>query len=64
MRIIYEDFALEIKCAWREGKRLILKDLDNVSYYTDDYYADNIAHCALSDLVVNGYLRVKGLRIM
>lgn len=64
MRIIYEDFALGIKCAWRDKKRLIFKDLDDVRYCTEDYFAENIALGVLNDLVVNGYIRVKNLKIM
>lgn len=64
MRVLYGDFAIEIKCAWRENKRLIFKDLDGVAYFTNDYFADNIALCALNDLVVNGYLRVKEMHVM
>ena len=63
MRIIYEDRIIAIKLAERVDKRLIFKDLDNVYYYTDDYYAENIAQCMLNDLLVNGYIRVKELLI-
>ena len=64
MRIIYGNFAIAIKFAKCEGKRLVFEDLDGVSYYTDDYFADNIALCQLNDLVINGHIRVKELKVM
>ena len=64
MRIIYGDFVIAIKLAHCEGKRLIFQDLDGVRYYTDDYFAENIALCMLNDLVINGYIRVKNLNFM
>lgn len=64
MRILYGDFAIAIKIAQCECKRLIFEDLDGVRYYTDDYFSDNIAYCRLNDLVVNGYIRVENLKIM
>lgn len=64
MRVVCEDFAIGIEWVRRNGKRLTFKALDGLYYCTNDYYAENIAHCALSDLVINGYLRVKELNKM
>lgn len=63
MRVICGDYAVAIKIAKCVDKRLVFTDFDGVYYHTDDYFAENIAHCALNDLVVNGYLRVKALYI-
>ena len=63
MRVICGNCVREIKWAEHNGKQLVLKDFDNVCYYTDDYYHENIALCALNDLAVNGYIRVKTLHL-
>ena len=61
MRVLYKDCAITIDLAMRDGKRLIFRTCDNLYYYTKDYFADNIAYCALNDLIVNGYIRVDEL---
>ena len=58
MRVIYKHNVFEVKDAWVSGKHLVFKDLDNVRHHTKDYFAENIALCALNDLAVNGYIRV------
>jgi hypothetical protein len=64
MRVICEDFAIGIEWVRRNGKRLIFKAVDGSYYCTDDYFAENIAYCRLSDLVMDGYLKVKVLNKM
>lgn len=61
MRIMYGDHAVVIKSAERLGKKLMFRDYDDAYYETNEYYAENIAHCKLNDLVVNGYIRVREL---
>lgn len=63
MRLICENFAMLIKSAECEGKRLIFRDFDDVVYYTDEYFHENIAMAKLSDLVFDGYIRVKALHV-
>jgi hypothetical protein len=61
MRVICEHYAMEIKYAECVGKYLVLTSYDGKFYHTDEYYAENIARCALNDLVVNGWIRVTAL---
>lgn len=64
MRVICEDFAIGIEWVRLNGKCLTFKAVDGSYYCTDNYFSENIAYCRLSDLVVNGYLRVKELNKM
>lgn len=64
MRVMCEDFAIGIEWVRRDGKRLTFKAVDGSHYYTDDYYHENIAYCRLSDLVMDGYLKVRTLNKM
>ena len=61
MRVICEHYAIEFKYAEWVDRHLLLEDFDGKLYITDEYYGENIARCALNDLVVNGYIRVKAL---
>ena len=63
MRVLCGNCVIEMNCALCNGKKLILETYDGKHYYTDDYYSENIAMCTLSDLVVNGYVRVNRLHI-
>lgn len=61
MRIIFGDCVTEISDAFRVKKQLIFRDYNDKYYHTDDYRFENHAQCALSDLAVNGYIRVENL---
>ena len=62
MRVLCGDFVVEVVLAKCEGKRLSFKTFNGITLYTDDYYHENIALGALSDLAFNGYIRVSALK--
>lgn len=65
MRVRCKDgnYVIAIKYAKLDGKRLLLKDFDNVWYYTKDFFHENIAYAQLSDLTINGFLVVDVLNV-
>ena len=63
MRVLCRDkkCAVEIEYAELDGKQLVFVTSADVCYRTDDYYHENIAYSALSNLVVDGYIMVEKL---
>ena len=63
MRVMFENYVVAINEAICYGKQLVFKTCNGEYYHTDDYFSENIAHCKLNDLVVNGYIKVNILHI-
>ena len=63
MRIIYGDCVIAISRAVRENKKLIFKTYDGKYFYTGDYFHEITALNMLSDLAINGYIKVEELYI-
>ena len=65
MRVRCRDgnYAIEIKYAEVDGKRLLFKDFDNVWYYTNNFFHENIAEAKLSDLTIDGFVVVDVLNV-
>ena len=63
MRVLCRDgdYAIGIEYAKCNGKQLVLITSTGVCYYTDDYFSENLALCALDDLVKNGHIMVNKL---
>ena len=58
-----DNYVIAIKYAEVDGKRLLLKDFDNVWYYTNDFFHENIAEAKLSDLTIDGFVVVNTLHV-
>ena len=65
MRVFNRDknCVIAVEYAACNGKQLVFITATGVGYRTDDYYAENIALCTLSDLAKNGYIIVDTLYI-
>jgi hypothetical protein len=65
MRVFNRDknCVIAVEYAKCDGKQLVFMTVAGVGYRTDDYYAENIALCTLSDLAKNGYIIVDKLYI-
>ena len=63
MRVLCRDgnYATAVEYAKCNGKQLVLITSNGVSCCTDDYFSENLALCALDELVKNGYIMVDRL---